>query len=57
MNTPNFVSNLLAIQDKLYQFACRLTANVDAARDLLQETSLAVLKEVLGAILLCVTLL
>ena len=43
MNTPNFVSNLLAIQDRLYQFACRLTANVDAARDLLQETSLAVL--------------
>ena len=43
MNTPIFVSNLLDIQDKLYQFACRLTANVDAARDLLQETSLAVL--------------
>ena len=38
-----FTNNLLAIQEKLYQFAYRLTTNADAARDLLQETSLAIL--------------
>lgn len=43
MNTPCFTNNLLAIQEKLYQFAYRLTTNADAARDLLQETSLAIL--------------
>lgn len=42
MNTE-FTDNLLALQGRLYQFAFRLTANADAARDLLQETSLAVL--------------
>lgn len=42
MNTT-FTENLIAIQGRLYQFAYRLTANPDAARDLLQETSLAVL--------------
>lgn len=31
------------MQDKLYQFAYRLTTDADAARDLLQETSLVVL--------------
>lgn len=43
MNTSCFTNNLLAMQDKLYQFAYRLTTDADAARDLLQETSLAVL--------------
>lgn len=43
MNTPCFTDNLLAIQGRLYKFACRLTNNADAARDLLQETSLAIL--------------
>ena len=43
MNTSCFTNNLLAIQEKLYQFAYRLTTNADAARDLLQETSLAIL--------------
>lgn len=43
MNTRKFANNLLDIQGKLYQFACRLTTNVDDARDLLQETSLAIL--------------
>ena len=43
MNTPQFTNHLLDIQDKLYQFAYRLTVNAEDARDLLQETSLAVL--------------
>lgn len=43
MNTTDFTNNLLAIQGRLYQFAYRLTANADDARDLLQDTSLAVL--------------
>lgn len=43
MNSSTFTNNLLDIQGKLYQFAYRLTENGDAARDLLQETSLAVL--------------
>lgn len=43
MNTVEFTNSLLALQGRLYQFAYRLTANADAARDLLQETSLAVL--------------
>lgn len=43
MNTHNFTQNLIALQGKLYQFAYRLTTNSDAARDLLQETSLAIL--------------
>lgn len=43
MNTPEFTNSLLDIQERLYQFAYRLTGNPDAARDLLQDTSLTVL--------------
>lgn len=43
MDTSNFTQNLIALQAKLYQFAYRLTNNAESARDLLQDTSLAVL--------------
>lgn len=43
MNTPEFTNSLLDIQERLYQFAYRLTGNQEEARDLLQETSFTVL--------------
>lgn len=43
MNTLNFKSELLAIQDELLRFAYKLTADPEEANDLLQETSLKAL--------------
>ena len=43
MNTLNFKSELLAIQDELLRFAYKLTAYPEEANDLLQETSLKAL--------------
>ncbi len=39
----NFTENLLSIQQDLFRFASKLTANVEDAQDLLQETFLKVL--------------
>lgn len=38
-----FKQRLLGLQDNLYNFACQLTANRDAAQDLVQDTTLKVL--------------
>lgn len=43
MNTLNFKTELLAIQDELLRFAYKLTADPEEANDLLQETSLKAL--------------
>lgn len=45
MKNPEFTQNLIAIQKQLYQFAFQLTKNSDTANDLLQDTSLLVLKK------------
>ena len=38
-----FKQKLLGLQDNLYNFACQLTANREAAQDLVQDTTLKVL--------------
>lgn len=43
MTQLEFATNLLGLQDELKRFAYKLTANLDDANDLLQETSLRVL--------------
>ena len=43
MKTLDFKNELLAIQDELLRFAYKLTADVEEANDLLQETSLKAL--------------
>lgn len=43
MTMNNFQTELLKLQSNMYNFAYMLTANRDAAADLLQETSLKVL--------------
>lgn len=45
MNNPEFTHNLIAIQKQLYHFALQLTRDPDTANDLLQDTSLLVLKK------------
>lgn len=44
MTTIQFNDKVLGLQDKLYTFALSLTANVEDAEDLLQETTLKALK-------------
>ncbi len=44
MTTIQFNDKVLSLQDKLYTFALSLTANVEDAEDLLQETTLKALK-------------
>jgi RNA polymerase sigma-70 factor, ECF subfamily len=44
MTTLQFQDNVLGLQSKLYTFALSLTANVEDAEDLLQETTLKALK-------------
>lgn len=44
MNTIQFQKNLLGIQDNMRSLALSLTSNMDDAEDLIQETSLRVLK-------------
>lgn len=43
MQTGNFKQNLLNLQTDLFTFACKLTADIEEANDLLQETSLKAL--------------
>ncbi|MBD5197187.1 MAG: sigma-70 family RNA polymerase sigma factor [Bacteroides sp.] len=42
-DTLTFKQKLLGLQDNLYNFACQLTSNRDAAQDLVQDTTLKVL--------------
>lgn len=44
MTTLQFQDNVLGLQSKLYTFALSLTANVEDAEDLLQETTLKALR-------------
>lgn len=44
MTTLQFQDKVLGLQSKLYTFALSLTANVEDAQDLLQETTLKALK-------------
>ena len=43
MGTSNFAQNLLGMQSELHRFALKLTADIEDADDLLQETSLKAL--------------
>ena len=47
MKTLDFKSELLAIQEELLRFAYKLTADMEEANDLLQETSLKALQLIL----------
>lgn len=42
-DTLTFKQKLLGLQDNLYNFACQLTSNREAAQDLVQDTTLKVL--------------
>ena len=42
-DTSSFKQRLLGLQGNLYNFACQLTSNRDAAQDLVQDTTLKVL--------------
>lgn len=42
-DTSSFKQKLLGLQGNLYNFACQLTANREAAHDLVQDTTLKVL--------------
>ena len=42
-DTLTFKQKLLGLQNNLYNFACQLTSNRDAAQDLVQDTTLKVL--------------